>query len=445
MENQFSETKTSPQFVDVFIIGGGPAGSTAGSWLGRQNGKALICEKERFPRFHIGESLLPNSNRILQEIGVWEKIQQAGFIEKYGAEFTLPDHSLSVRNAFTSGLVKGLEQTYQVERSQFDKILLDHAASSGCEVRQRTIVSKTTRTKNGWAIVTKNLDTDIEQTVEARWIIDASGRNCMMGRTLGIRKETIPYPGRFSIYNHFEGFVRAEGKEGGNIIILRLEDACWFWAIPISESVTSIGIVARKGSRTESKESREEFFWRKIKESSFLSDSLSNATSLGEYRIESDYSFSYETYGKEQTLLAGDAASFIDPVFSSGVYLALESGLLAAKTVNQQLNRKNGKVGLKPYILYTKSIKSRIRVIRHLIDTFYDNQSFEVFMYPKPSFKLPRAINSILAGCLDPPFRVKWRFWIFRQICALHKKYPFIPPIRWNSLSEKSKGTRDDT
>ena len=445
MVSQSSETKISPQFVDVFIIGGGPAGSTAGAWLGKQTCKALICEKERFPRFHIGESLLPNGNRILKEIGVWETIQQAGFVKKYGAKFTLPDRSHSVRNIFANGLVKGLEQTFQVERSRFDEILLNHAASSGCEVRQRTIVSKTTRTENGWSILTKNLDTDIEQTVEARWIIDASGRNCIMGRTLGLEKETIPYPGRLAVFNHFEGFTRAEGKEGGDIIVLRLEDACWFWVIPISKSITSIGIVARKGARAESKESREGFFWRKVHESSYLSDALSNATPLGDYRIESDYSFSYETYGKDQTLLAGDAASFIDPVFSSGVYLALESGLLAAKSVTQQLNRNSGKIGSQPYLLYTKSIKSRIRVIRHLIDTFYDNRSFEVFMYPKPSFKLPKAINSILAGCLSPPFSVKWRFWIFRQICALHKKYPFIPPIHWNSFSAKSKATSDKT
>ncbi len=438
MENKSSETRSSTQSVDILIIGGGPAGSTAGAWLGQQNYKTLICEKEKFPRFHIGESLLPNGNRILQKIGVWEKIQQAGFIEKHGAEFTLPDRSCSVRNIFANGLVKGLEQTYQVERSRFDEILLNHAAASGCEVRQRTIVSQTIHTENGWSILTKNLDTGAEQTVLSRWIIDASGRNCMMGRNLGLEKETIPYPGRFAVFNHFKGFARAEGKEGGDIIILRLQDA-WFWAIPISQTVTSIGVVAQKGARISGKETYEEFFWRKVQESPFLSESLSEASPLDDYRIESDYCFSYETYGNDQTLLTGDAASFIDPVFSSGVYLALESGFLAAETVAKQLRRKNKKVSPKLYTHYTKSMKDRIGVMRRLIESYYDNRSFEVFMFPLPRLKLPRAINSILAGCSNPPFNVRWRFWLFRKICARHMKKPIIPSIHWKSFSEKSK------
>ncbi len=437
MENQSTATAPTNQIVDVFIIGGGPAGSTAGSWLGKQGIKTLICEKEQFPRFHIGESLLPNGNNILKEIGVWKKIQHAGFVEKYGAEFTLPDRSRSVRNIFANGLIKGLAQTFQVERARFDKILLDHAEESGCEVRQRTIVTKTTRTETGWAVITKNLDTEIEQTIETQWIIDASGRNCVMGRSLAIKKETIPYPGRFAVFNHFKGFKRAEGKEGGDIIILRLKKA-WFWAIPISETITSVGIVAQKGARAEASETRKEFFWRNIRESTFLSDCLSKAYSEDSYKIDSDYCFSYKTFGKEQVLLTGDSASFIDPVFSSGVYLALESSLLAAKTISKQLSGKSNGVSDKLYSRYTRSMKKRIHIMRLLIEAFYDNKDFEVFMFPKARFQLPKAINSILAGCSAPPWSVRWRFWIFRKICGIHKKWGIVPPIRWRKVSKKT-------
>jgi len=434
------ETNHSTQSIDVLIIGGGPAGSTAGAWLGKNGTQAMICEKEHFPRFHIGESLLPNGNHILQETGVWEIIQDAGFVKKYGAEFTLPDRSHSVQNNFSDGLVKGLDTTYQVERSRFDKILLDHAAECGCEVRQRTVVIKTTHTGKGWTVVTRNLENDEEKTILARWIIDASGRNCVMGRSLRIEKERIPYPGRYAVFNHFKGSDRHPGKTGGDIIILRLQDA-WFWAIPISESVTSVGVVAQKGARSEGKESNKEFFWKKVHQSSFLTNALAQATSVEEYRTESDYCFSYHTFGQNQVLLAGDAASFIDPVFSSGVYLALESGLLAAKTIYQNLESGAGSGNAKVYNNYTRSMKKRINTIRVLIESFYDNSNFEVFMSPQPGsrsrLKIPEAINSIVAGCSKPPFFVRWRFWIFRKICALHKKHPFLRPINWRSVSQK--------
>lgn len=422
---------------EVFIIGGGPAGSTAGAWLGNRGRATLLCEKEKFPRFHIGESLLPYGNRILQEIGVWEKIEAAGFVKKYGAEFTLPDRSRIVRNVFSEGLVKNLDQTYQVERSRFDKILLDHAEESGCRVQQRTQVISTTKSEEGWSIVTKDLDTGEEQTVFARWIIDAGGRNCLMGRKLSFKKEHIPYPGRFAVFNHFKGFKRARGKEGGDTLVLRLKDA-WFWGIPISESTMSVGVVAQKGTRQSGRESRAEFFWKKVHESSFLTDALSEAVPLEDFRIESDYCFSFESFARDQVLLAGDAASFIDPVFSSGVYLALESGLLAAKTVQKEINRKQKSVNPRVYLRYTRTLKNRIHTIRQIIEDYYDNSSFEVFMVPQPKYKIPRAINSILAGCSDPPFKVRWRYWLFRKICALHKIWRIAPCVDWNIVTRKS-------
>lgn len=430
---------SAPHF-DVLIIGGGPAGSTAGAWLSKKGCKALICEKEQFPRFHIGESLLPNGNRILKEIGVWEKIENAGFIKKYGAEFTLADRSKGVRNNFSEGLIKGLDQTYQVQRSRFDQILLDHAQSTGCEVRQNCQVTQPTRTSNGWSATLISSKDKTEQTITAIWIIDASGRHCTMGRTLGIKKEPIPYPGRFAVFNHFKGCPRAEGKSGGDIIVLRLKDA-WFWSIPISDTITSIGVVAQKGVRAKNKESHEAFFWSKVSESSFLSEALQAASAIDDFRVESDYCFSYKTYGAEQALMAGDAASFIDPVFSSGVYLALESGLLAAKKIDRALKKNHSAINNpKLYSDYTKSMKGRIAVMRKLIEAYYDNDSFEVFMTPKPKFKIPQAINSVLAGCTSPPFAVKWRFWLFQKICAIHKRFKIVPPINWKKpLTEKSE------
>jgi len=435
-----------PDLFDTLIIGGGPAGSTAGSWLGQKGRDVLICEKERFPRFHIGESLLPNGNRILKEIGVWDTIQNAGFIKKYGAEFTLPDRSQSVDNVFANGLVRGLKQTYQVERSRFDHILLEHAQKSGCVVRQRHKVCTAERTENGWKVELANLDTDEIERVHTRWIIDASGRNCVMGRILNLKKESIPYPSRFAVYNHFSGIPRSEGKARGDIIVLRLRDG-WFWVIPISESVTSVGVVAQKGAMREKRETLEDYFWRKIGESSFLSKLLQNAAPLDSFRIESGYCFSYDVFGRDHVFLAGDAASFIDPVFSSGVYLALESGLLSAKTVDSLLENEQRSSNEHVYSRYTRSMKKRIRVVRDLIESYYDNKAFDVFMTPKPPFRIPAAINSVLAGCTRPPFVVRWRIWLFRKICALHRRRPIVPRVEWENVTQSSPqlGVREKT
>jgi len=157
---------------------------------------------------------------------------------------------------------------------------------------------------------------------------------------------------------------------------------------------------------------------------------MAKAQPLGEFRQESDYSFSYSIFGRDNALLAGDAASFIDPVFSSGVYLALESGLLAAETVSQRLAA--GQPGdARLYARYTREVKERVGTMRKLIDAYYHNASFEVFMTPKPPMGLDRAVNSVLAGCLNPPFSVRWRFMVFRLICRLHRHFSLVPKLNW--------------
>jgi 2-polyprenyl-6-methoxyphenol hydroxylase-like FAD-dependent oxidoreductase len=190
--------------------------------------------------------------------------------------------------------------------------------------------------------------------------------------------------------------------------------------------------VLQKNSKREKGESWESLFWQKIGESPFFNAALASAKAVGEYRIESDYSFSYEAFGRDNCLLVGDAASFIDPVFSSGVYLALESGLLAADTIVDAL--KSPVMANSPalYANYTRSMKVQIGYMRQMIDVYYDNDACEVFMAPRPLLHLPQAINSILAGALKPGFAVRWRLLLFRLICRLQKYRPLVPRIEWS-------------
>lgn len=419
-----------PDPYDVAVIGGGPAGSAAASWLARQGARVAQFEKERFPRFHIGESLLPNGNGILKEIGVWEKIEAAGFVEKRGAEFTFGHRAQSVLNVFANGLVPGMEKTYQVERARFDDILFQHARASGSDSRQEAAVAKAERAGSGWVLTIRDRKDATERSVSARWLIDASGRGSLMGRALGLKKEELPYPGRLAVFTHFTGVPRGEGERAGDIIVLRLKDA-WFWLIPISDTLTSVGVVAQKGAGPRPGEDRDAFFWRKVGESNWLSEAVGNAERARAFRIESDYSFSYERFGADRVLLAGDAASFIDPVFSSGVYLALNSGLLAAKTIHRELASGRAQTSQRLYRRYTKALKKQVGVMRRLIDAYYDNRAFEVFMTPKPPLALDRAVNAIVAGCLKPPLAVRWRYALFRLACRIHKKRPIAPELDW--------------
>src|SRR5690606_12977562 len=200
-----------------------------------------------------------------------------------------------------------LDMTYQVERARFDEILLRHAQASGTRVYEEAAVRSVEQNAVGWKLsVERAGKTEIH---EADWIIDASGRHCVMARALKLQKSSLPYPGRMAVFNHFENMTRDPGEAAGDVIVLRLSDA-WFWAIPISSTVTSVGVVLQKGERRKDGETWESLFRRKVGESSFFSSALADARPVGEYRIESDYSFSYEVFGAQRCLLSGDAASF---------------------------------------------------------------------------------------------------------------------------------------
>ncbi len=427
-----------PEPPRVAVIGGGPAGSVAATTLAQRGISVVLLERDKFPRFHIGESLLPNGNYLLKKIGVWDKVAAGGFVEKRAGQFTLADRSRTMRNVFANGMIKGLTMAYQVERSRFDDILLRHAAQAGAEVREQTVVTQVARSgdSNGdkWQVTVKSAQQ--VETLNVDWIIDASGRDSFMGRALKLKKASLPYPGRAAVFTHFENMVRETGERAGDTIILRLEDA-WVWVIPLSATLTSVGVVVQKGSTRHRGETWEALFWRKIAESTYMSACLKNATAVEEYRVESDYSFSYENFGTDRVLLAGDAASFIDPIFSSGVYLAIESGHQAANLIADNLAGKfRARKPANIYRAYTRLMKRQIGHMRQLIDAYYDKDSFEVFMSPRPVLQLPGAVNSVLAGSLLPRLTIRWRLWLFKKICALQKRYRLVPRIEWPERTE---------
>ena len=416
------------QFVDAFIIGGGPAGTTAAALLSDAGMKVCIAEKEAFPRFKIGESLLPGGNDILKRLGIWKKMDDAGFIRKYGAEFVSSDGKSRVHNIFADGFVKGLDYTYQVERSRFDQLLMNNATEKGARLMQPCTVKHLEKLDDHWQVTIES--NSITTIFTTKWLLDASGRAAVFGKKHKLAQDTIPYPKRFAVYNHFTGVKRNEGIEAGNIIITRLLDG-WFWSIPLDDEKTSVGVVSVR-NRDEWKDpdfTTETFFNRQIERSSYLSGLLEGAEALGDFHVTADYTYSFTDYAGAQHMLLGDAAGFIDPIFSSGVYLAMRSATMAADAI-LKADSQQRKLSNKECDRYTTQLKSNVRVMRDLIEVFYDRKSFSVFMSPTSKLELFQSVNSIVAGNSNPGFSLKWRFKLFLLICKINRRFKLTPDQR---------------
>ncbi|MEM8659694.1 MAG: NAD(P)/FAD-dependent oxidoreductase [Pseudomonadota bacterium] len=414
--------------VDAVIIGAGPAGCTAAALLAEQGMSVRMVERDAFPRFKIGESLLPGGNAILKRIGVWDKMDDAGFIRKYGAEFVTGDGASRVHNVFADGLVPGLDYAYQVERSRFDKLLLDNAVEKGVELRQPCRVASVTEAGSDWQVT---LESDkLKETVKATWLLDASGRAAFLGKRLKLMQDSIGYPKRFAVYNHFQGIPRRSGREAGNIVITRLSDG-WFWAIPLDENKTSVGVVStrKRDEWADPDFTPETFFNNQISRTPFLADLMAQAQPCDDYHVTADYTYSFSDYAGPRHMLLGDAAGFIDPIFSSGVYLAMRSAAMAADSV-LAAQKADRPLTQTEQNAYTLGLKKNVRVMRDLIEVFYDSESYSVFMAPSSRFKLFESVNSIVAGNSSPEFSINWRFRLFLLICKINRYLPLVPRQR---------------
>lgn len=409
---------------DVLVIGGGPAGSCAAATARQRGLRVLLAEKCAFPRFHIGESLLPAGNRVLRDVGVWPKIEAAGFIPKYGAEFHTADGSATKKVVFSKSLIPGLDSTFQVERARFDAILLDHARDLGAEVRMETTVRAVEPIAGGHR-VTLTAGPG-EEDVEVPWVIDATGRETGLMSEQKRLLDPSPFPKRMAIYSHFLGVARAEGPEGGNILVVRIEGG-WFWLIPIDRERTSVGLVTTVAGFRAAGESPESYFHRTIVASPKLRELLHRAKPTMGFHVTSDYSYFRRDLAQERLILAGDAGGFFDPIFSSGVYMAVSSGRRAAELVARAHAAGRGLTEGERRE-YTRTVKRHAGVFQKLIAAFYDDDAFDVFMCERTPLDLGRGITSIVAGHADLTWSLWWRFRVFLLICRVQRHWKFVRP-----------------
>ena len=404
---------------DVAIIGGGPAGSSTAIALAKAGRRVIVLEREKFPRFHIGESLLPFSVGAFERLGLREKMD-ARFFPKHGGEFatTCGEHRIKFR--FRTGFPLPHVCAYQVTRADFDKMLLDHAAESGAEIREETAVDKVDFSPEG---VTLTLPGG--ETIKASYVVDASGRNSLIGTQFGIKK---PYAHlqKFSVYAHFENVDRDEGTDGSMTRIIRGEDR-WFWMIPLSETKMSIGVVMDTAKFKSLKLSPEAALEAAIAEQPVLTSRMALASRVSQVYSTGDYSYRNTKLSGDRWLLAGDAAGFIDPIFSTGVFLAIDSGEHAAEAVNSALDDPGKRAGA--FLRYEKRLNKVMDMYLRFVTAWYTPEFIEVFVRPERRFKIPQAVNSVLAGNVKLSWAVWWRMELFYLIVKLQKKYALLPRL----------------
>lgn len=414
---------------DAAIIGGGPAGSTAATSLALKGRKVIVLEKEKFPRFHIGESLLPYSMGAFERLGVREKLD-AKFFPKFGAEICTSCGEGAVKFNFKDAYRAVHERAYQVTRSEFDKLLLDHSAECGATVMEETTVEHLNFGAEEVGITIKN--GGMRQEIAARYVIDCSGRSTVIGNFFKLKK---PYANlkKFSVFAHYENVSRAPGDEGTYSRLVRGSDR-WFWMIPLSETRMSIGVVMDIAGFKALKKGPEEALEAMLRQQPEIWSRMTHSTRVCPVRSESDYSYRNRSLTGDRWLLAGDAAGFIDPIFSTGVFVAIESAEHAANAVEATLENPRARAAV--FKKYSREMNRVMDLYLRFVSKWYKPRFIEVITNPVKTFQLAPVINSMLAGNIKSSFTLWSRMETFYLVTFLQRYFPLCPRLPLTPRSE---------
>jgi flavin-dependent dehydrogenase len=411
----------TPYDFDFAVAGGGPAGSSAAISLAQRGHSVVLFERENFPRFHIGESLLSTANDAFAKLGVAETMEAACFPDKWGARLFTHD-GLSGRGVdFTDVTEVTKPKTVQVCREVFDKILLDRARELGVDVREGYRVNACEFATDAAILDFASGDDGVTGRVRVHALVDATGRNGLLARKFNLRTDE-PLLANIAVFSHYKNVPRLTGDRPDDIRLVARSDAGWFWLIPISKELMSVGVVVPKSLYMQlPKGSPEEMLDRAIADTPVLAELMRGATREWPVRVEKDFSYSASKYAGDRWILAGDAGSFLDPVFSTGVSIAMESGIEAAIELDRALTRND--FSARQFAAFSRRQRKRFKTFRRFVVGFYTPQFRDLFFDPNPPPRIFKAVVTVLAGKWDSSLRTRLLNRVFFAIVAIQKRF----------------------
>ena len=411
---------------DVLVIGGGPAGTTAATLLAQQGLSVTLLERERFPRFQIGESLLPYNNDLFARLGVTDQLTEGDYFPKYGAYFVTGDGKTGYRFRFDTRLEDPYRRSFQVKRSDFDHLLMKNAEKHGVDVRQETPVTTIDLSNPEKVVVNGDL--------EARFVLDASGHGSVVGNRIAARADVKSLK-KIAFFAHYTNVPRDQGRDAGNTIIVILRDA-WLWLIPITADIMSVGLVVDREHYLRCGLEPEALLERTMAGAPFVAERMKRAQRVSQVYARKDFSFRMSNLAGSNYALIGDAAGFLDPIFSTGVFMAMKSADLAANAVVERLRTGSMDALLKYESDMQRGLDEYLRFIEH----FYDHDFMEVFLQPSERWGLLTAVVGVLAGDIFAKRGNGFKLWLFFMLVKLQKRLGKIAPrISWDAMPAAAK------
>ena len=412
---------------DFAVAGGGPAGSSSAISLRQQGHSVVLFERETFPRFHIGESLLSTANDAFAALGVTKQIESASFPAKWGARLFTHNGQSGRYVDFTDVREVTRPQTYQVCREEFDRILLDRAREVGVHVREACNVTGCEFTPDAAVLDVASRVDGATSRLHVRALVDATGRGGLLARKFNLRTEE-PLLANIAIFSHYTNVPRLEGPRPDDIRLIARNDAGWFWLIPISKELTSVGVVLPKALyRKLANGSPDQTLDRTISDTPIVAELMREARREWPVRVEKDFSYSASAYAGDRWILAGDAGSFLDPVFSTGVSIAMESGIEAASELHRALTRND--FSASSFAAFSRRQRKRFETFRRFVTGFYTPQFRDIFFSPEPPSLIFRSVVTMLAGKWNASLWTRLLNQLFFGMVSIQKHFKIARSI----------------
>lgn len=387
---------------DVIIIGGGPAGATAAALIAEKGNNVLVLERDHYPRFRIGESLMPGTYWTLQRLGIFDKMKKSSFVRKYSVQFYGPSGKASEPFYFKENEPEERAQTWQVLRSEFDELMLDNARSKGTEAHNGVQVLDILFDGERAVGVSAKLPDKSVKEFYANVIVDASGQSALLSRKLKLSKAE-PCLQNAAVYSHFQGAQRDCGIDEGATIVYHTQSGdSWFWYIPLANDVVSVGVVGHIDYLLKSRnQEAQAIFDEELAQCPALQPQLEGAKQLFPVKTTKEFSYKADRIAGAGWVLIGDAFGFVDPIYSSGVFLALKSGEMVADAINEALEKNDfsaGQLGK-----FGPEYLQGVEAIRKLVYAFYTKEfSFAQFLKKYPECRKD-IINILVGNVYDQP------------------------------------------